>query len=117
VGRAGIAQVVTPYNRLLETPAVLFISCCSSFSTMFTSQTGAYTSKGLQMCEGQSGSGIIDSNGKLIAVASSTHTGDGGKCTDSLLSPNININNVDAGSCERAAGGASLECLSKKLPA
>lgn len=84
---------------------------------MFTSQTGSYTSKGLQMCNGQSGSGIVDSDGKLVAITSSAYTGDGGKCTNGFLSPNMDLANVDAGTCERAAGGASLDCLSKKLPA
>lgn len=92
---------------------------------MVSSLTGMYTSNTLDLCSGHSGSGVIDtSTNGLVAVYTGAIQTSAGACsptisgTANLFTPNINnAGQVSASTCERAAGGVSLACLSAKLPA
>jgi len=98
---------------------------CSAPGTLitFTGELGYLMSPGLNGCPGLSGSGVLDKEGHLVGIHHAQlmmppkKKGDFDLvCMYDAVVPNVPETNVDSKTCERAAGGVSLACLSRKLP-
>lgn len=73
---------------------------------------GFYTSTSLDLCRGHSGSAVLDAaSGRAVAVVSGY---DRSGCIN-LFAPLVSAGNADRATCERARGGASVECLRRAL--
>jgi hypothetical protein len=89
---------------------------------MWTKQKGFYKSNMLSTCGGMSGSGLIDSKNVIVAVHAGHQTTENKQpnqqveCIDVGNVPNL-TSEFDPKTCEKETGGASLGCLSDKLPA
>lgn len=82
---------------------------------LYTNQKDFYTSKTLSSCSGLSGAGVIESDRLLVAIHVGTLNKDG-QCQDVAQAPNL-TSDFDPKTCDKESGGASLACLSSKLPA
>jgi hypothetical protein len=73
---------------------------------------GLYTSPSLDLCQGHSGSAVLDaSSNKAVAVVSGYVLGG---CLN-LFAPLVSAANADRATCERARGGVSIDCLRRAL--
>jgi hypothetical protein len=95
---------------------VLLLCDRSIINNMYAPKSGAYRSKKLTTCSGFSGSGIIQSDKVLVAVHSGYTPDEAGDCGLVVHAPNLTAD-FDPLTCEKKSGGASLGCLSAKLPA
>lgn len=73
---------------------------------------GMLTSSSLDLCQGHSGSAVLDaSSNKAVAVVSGYIIGG---CLN-LFAPLVSAANADRTTCERARGGVSIDCLRRAL--
>lgn len=72
----------------------------------------------MDLCVGNSGGAVVDAASNImVAVVAVEVTRDDGQCVENRFAPLVLEKNVDEAGCTRSTGGASIPCLSSKLPA